>query len=202
MSRSVLLGILAATVLGTAVYFFANPGDVEPSVQPTVQPAADAPPEAPASVPAVNIAPAQPDGEVELPLAFYQKLPPNSRIPLTIPPGTKSGVLCPDGTFLPLLNGVPNAPGSVSRGAEDGPLPPVVAKRTDADGGEWYEHADGSLTTTRWRTSTGPDGIPRQIVATSHIVPIDESRALPGAPGGMITVGSNSKTNGQQSPGH
>lgn len=59
-----------------------------------------------------------------------------------------SGIRCPDGTFLPLLNGVRTAPGII-REAERGPLPPVVAVVVDRDGWEWYEHADGSMTTSR-----------------------------------------------------
>jgi hypothetical protein len=58
------------------------------------------------------------------------------------------GLRCPDGSFLPLLNGVDAAP-PILRAPEHGPLPPVVAIRIDDAGFEWYEHADGSTTTCR-----------------------------------------------------
>lgn len=73
--------------------------------------------------------------------------PAGQRTPTRVPP-TTTGIRCPDGTCLPLLNGVASAP-AILREPERGPLPPVVARVFDAEGFEWYEHADGSMTTSR-----------------------------------------------------
>lgn len=118
---------------------------------------------------------------IDLPPAFFQKLPPSSRVPMTLPTGFKSGLPLPDGTFLPLLNGVPYAV-APARDASDGPIPPVVAKVTDQEGYEWYEHADGSMTTTRW-TKTTVMGVEKMDVVTSHTIPVPDDKAL--TPGGV-----------------
>lgn len=56
-------------------------------------------------------------------------------------------VAMPDGTWLPALNGVTGAPKSAW--SAERPYAPVlrVDRLQDAD---WYVHADGSWTTTRW----------------------------------------------------
>ncbi|MEM7201440.1 MAG: hypothetical protein AAF628_14310 [Planctomycetota bacterium] len=118
-----------------------------------------------------------PANEPQLPPEFYQKLPPNSRVAMTLPGGFTSGIRCPDGSFLPLLNGVPYAP-QINRDPRWGPVPPVVAKRTDSGGYEWYEHADGSITTVRW-TPTTFMGEERMEPVTSHDVPLDPSFGQP-----------------------
>lgn len=116
--------------------------------------------------------------EVKLPAAFYRKLAPRSRIPLRLPDGIKSGLRCPDGTYLPLLNGVPHAY-PLNRPARNGPLPPVVAKVTDWGGYEWYEHADGSHTTTRWTPMRTAGGETRLEVVTDHEAPYDSRFGMP-----------------------
>lgn len=78
------------------------------------------------------------------------------------------GIRCPDGQSLPLLNGVASAPGLI-REAERGALPPVVALVVDADGFEWYEHADGSLTTSRPQRITDQAGRATIQVVTLHV---------------------------------
>lgn len=71
------------------------------------------------------------------------------RYPMSIP-FTDRGIDCGGGRFLPLLNGMETAP-PLNRELSLGPVPPVVAKIVDDTGIEWYEHADGSATTTRWQ---------------------------------------------------
>ena len=68
------------------------------------------------------------------------------------PPGATSLAL-PDGTFVPLLNGVREAPAGGWWPA-DRPWSPIVSKERYADGAEWYVHADGCKSTTImvWRS--------------------------------------------------
>ena len=60
------------------------------------------------------------------------------------------GIEFPDGTRLPLLNGLREAV-RIEPQAETACVAPVVAILVDADGWEWYEHADGARTTSRLR---------------------------------------------------
>ncbi len=93
---------------------------------------------------------ASPPRSADAPPAISTELvrpPAGQRTPTRVPP-TTDGIRCPDGTYLPLLNGVTSAP-AIIREPERGPLPPVVARMFDAEGFEWYEHADGSMTTSR-----------------------------------------------------
>lgn len=60
------------------------------------------------------------------------------------------GIEFPDGTRLPLLNGLREAVRIESQPAA-ARVAPVVAILVDADGWEWYEHADGARTTSRLR---------------------------------------------------
>jgi hypothetical protein len=70
---------------------------------------------------------------------------------------SSAGVECPDGTRLPLLNCLDEAPPiQVHPGVER--LAPVIAIVVDADGWEWYEHADGSRTTTRLQAVESASG--------------------------------------------
>jgi hypothetical protein len=106
---------------------------------------------------------------------------PAGRIHRTVPrcSSPSEGVRCPDGSYLPLLNGVPAAP-PITRSAPLGPLPPVIAVVGDQAGDEWYEHADGSCTTTRRRTVVVA-GVPTQTIETVHNArlpdqPVDQRR--------------------------
>ncbi|MBK8975631.1 MAG: hypothetical protein IPM29_06870 [Planctomycetes bacterium] len=78
-----------------------------------------------------------------------------------------AGIRCPDGTCLPLLNGVDSAPAMI-RAEEAGPLAPVVAIVTDADGWDWYVHADDSLTTSRPQLVDDQSGQRQLQVVTLH----------------------------------
>lgn len=91
---------------------------------------------------------------------------------------------CPDGSRLPSLNGVLDPP-AIQRAPEHGPLPPVIATRRDAAGNEWYEHADGSMTTTRMQAVFDARGRAAVQAITIHTtdLPADGSiRAMPHAP--------------------
>lgn len=89
------------------------------------------------------------------------------RTPQRVEP-VADGIRCPDGRCLPLLNGVASAP-AIIREPERGPLPPVVALVVDADGWEWYEHADGSMTTSRPQRITDQQGRDTVQAVTLHV---------------------------------
>lgn len=76
-------------------------------------------------------------------------LAPGTRIQLTALPRTQNGIPFPDGTCLPGLNGIARS-GRVQRPADQGPMPAVVGIVVDDSRFEWYEHEDGSMTTSRW----------------------------------------------------
>ncbi|MEZ5962407.1 MAG: hypothetical protein R3F56_01050 [Planctomycetota bacterium] len=92
-----------------------------------------------------------------------------------------AGIRCPDGTFLPLLNGVREAPGII-RESERGPLPPVVALVVDADGWEWYEHADGSMSTSRPQRLVDQQGHDQLQAVTLHVAHLPPDGLLPPEP--------------------
>ncbi len=85
----------------------------------------------------------------------------------TVAPPEGGGILCPDGSYLPLLNGVPSAPGII-RAEEHGPLPPVVEILVDSAGYEWYRHADDSTTTSRPQFVTDANGVRSIQIITIH----------------------------------
>ncbi|MCC6670631.1 MAG: hypothetical protein IT458_06200 [Planctomycetes bacterium] len=144
-------------------------------------------PPAPASQPATRQAalPAQtasrPGSDLEgMPDEFYRKYPPLSKVAITLPRVT-SGIRMPDGSYLPLLNGVPHAP-PVSR---DRFLPPpgrIVAKYTDTEGDEWWIHEDGSTTTTRFVEATYQDGSKAKVIVTDHAAALPDAMARPVSP--------------------
>jgi hypothetical protein len=74
---------------------------------------------------------------------------PGTRIQLVDLPRSSHGIPLPDGSFLPALNGVPRS-GPVDRPSAYGPLQPVVGVVVDEKRLEWYEHQDGSMTTSRY----------------------------------------------------
>lgn len=147
-----LLAVLAASL--TAVWLLADRAGVPTRTEPTPA-AAPRPPAEPASVPVLRSL--APGGRIEVA---------NPRAP--------SGILCPDGTFLPLLNGVPHAP-ALSRDPRFGPVPAVVARIADAQGCEYWLHADGSTTTSRWIDYAGPDGRRQRQVVTDHAIAVPQT---------------------------
>ncbi len=171
--------VIAAAIGGVLLVCLWTPASAAPPAAP--QHIAEQEPDSPPAGPAPALRPEQPkEPETDLPPEFFAALPPHSRIGLRLPAGLTSGLRCPDGSFLPLLNGVPEA-APIQRLARYGPLPPVVAKRTDAGGDEWYEHADGSLTTTRWVEVTAL-GVTTRDVETTHCTPNDQTAAVSLAP--------------------
>ncbi|MCY2957153.1 MAG: hypothetical protein NT107_08975 [Planctomycetota bacterium] len=80
-------------------------------------------------------------------------LPRDTRTPLATmqTPAAGTPVLTlPNGTQLPALNGVAKPPSVKS----DHTLPAVTALLVDDRGMEWYEHADGSMSSCRYAWST------------------------------------------------
>lgn len=76
-------------------------------------------------------------------------LDPGTRFQLTAVPSSAVGIPLAGGVCLPALNGVPKS-GPIDRPAAHGAIPPVVGVVVDEARFEWYEHADGSLTTSRY----------------------------------------------------
>ncbi|MGE3175215.1 MAG: hypothetical protein AB7O97_21490 [Planctomycetota bacterium] len=76
-------------------------------------------------------------------------LRPGTRIDLKIPPRARIGIPLPSGVCLPGLNGIAQS-GAINRPAEHGPVLPVTAVVVDKDGYEWFEHKDGSMTTSKF----------------------------------------------------
>ncbi len=161
---------------------------------------------APESKPAVHsagapVAPQQAasgsSNEVQLPPEATRKYPPGTFVPLTLPK-VKSGIRLPDGSYLPLLNGVPRA-SPISRAEWLGPVPPVVGKQVDAEGVEWWVHADGSSTTTRWTDTWDAKGNLIRNIRTDHAAKTKDGAALPGpdAPAGS----GDKSTSGNKKPG-
>jgi hypothetical protein len=104
------------------------------------------------------------------------------RYPMKVP-FSDSGARTPQGTYVPLLNGVPHAP-PMQRNSKLGPVPPIDSKIIDHTGLEWWEHADHSTTTTRWTEiktydpKTGQTTVQRQ-VETVHGAFVPEGFANP-----------------------
>ena len=66
----------------------------------------------------------------------------------------------PDGTQVPMLNGVTELAANPWPG--DVPYSPIVGKETDPSGQDWYVHADGTKSTMQmvWRSDLGRhDGV-------------------------------------------
>ena len=79
----------------------------------------------------------------------------------------------PDGSFVPLLNGVREAPrGSWWPAGQ--PWSPIVRRETYADGTEWYVHADGTKSTTVmvWRSELGRHDAAVQVATPVPTLPL------------------------------
>jgi hypothetical protein len=142
---------------------------------------------APASRPAepepaqARLAPAARVQDPELPPELSRKYAPGTKIPITLPK-VHSGIRCPDGSFLPLLNGVPNAP-AIHRDRSRGPVPPVRYLYIDDQGYQWYWHEDGSTTTSRTIKQWDHTGRESTNIETVHGVPMPPDAQLPGPDG-------------------
>lgn len=177
MSRALLpIGVLLlASAAAGGWYFLRTPPSDEP-VAPTAVGSRPGPAD---SRPTTLSVESQAQGkDDELPPEATRKYPPNSFVALRLPKNIKKGVRLPDGSYLPLLNGVPFA-APVKRSEWDGPITPVVGKITDNDGCEWWVHADGSTTTTRYLETTGADGKSFQNTATIHGAKVPDALGVP-----------------------
>lgn len=96
------------------------------------------------------------DHKVPRPLHRKSGGRPGSRRLITALPAVERGIPLPDGRKLPFLNGMTWAP-PVQRNHGHGLVPPVVAIVVDAEGFEWYEHADGSMTTSMYQEVILPE---------------------------------------------
>jgi hypothetical protein len=160
----VLWCALIAGGVGGAVWFSSRSAPVQPgapSAGPTpaeaTQPDERAQQAPAATQPADATAPAPKPQAEPAPVPRLQKDGKNllsalapGRYPMSVP-FSNQGIPCGDGRYLPLLNGMDSAPpiqGNL------GPVQPIVAKIIDAAGTEWWEHADGSVTTSRWEHVT------------------------------------------------
>ncbi len=97
-------------------------------------------------------------------------------------PAVNNGIPLPDGSFIPFLNGMTHAP-PLHRDPRHGPVPPVVAKVVDDEGFEWWEHADHSVTTSRYK-GVEVGGESYWDPGTDHLVPTKFLQsAAPGSAG-------------------
>lgn len=79
----------------------------------------------------------------------------------------------PDGSYLPALNGVQNpAPMAWPPGR---PFSPVLGKRFTGDKW-WYEHADGTMTTTemQWRSDLGRTDAMTHVATPQPVMPVEQ----------------------------
>lgn len=109
------------------------------------------------------------DRKVPRPLHRPSGARPGSRRLVAELPAVDRGIPLPDGRLLPFLNGMTWAP-PVQRNQVHGLVPPVVAIVVDAEGFEWYEHADGSMTTSMYQEVILP-GETYWDPTTKHSVP-------------------------------
>ena len=105
---------------------------------------------------------------VAIPLHEKSLHPPGTIIAVDGLPVVEKGIPLPGGGFLPFLNGMTYSP-QLHRDPRFGPVPPVTAKLVDADGFEWWMHADGSVTTSIYQQITVP-GSTYWDSATKHAV--------------------------------
>lgn len=181
-------GLLLALGAGLAAALALAGGGGAASPEVAVAPGADRGPAGPVAAaraeapprPAAAAAqePADPlvrtDHKVPRPLHRPCGLPPGTRIPVGELPAVDEGIRLPDGRLLPFLNGMNWAP-PVQRDRGHGPVPPVVAILVDAEGFQWYEHADGSVTTCMYQEVKRPHEHYWD-PSTKHTVPVPRSR--------------------------
>lgn len=142
------VGVAATAALGGGVWWSQrseDPGAVPPSALVPAAPAVPTPGPTPVAEPVVR------DDD------------PKSRI---IP------ILYPDGSRMPPLNGVKVAPSLYW--PPEVPFTPVVGTFVDAQGIEWYKHADGSQSTTQmvWRKDLGREDAVSRVAAPTTPLPM------------------------------
>lgn len=125
------------------------------------------------------------DKPLPAPAHKLSRYPPGTWIPIKHLPKVDKGIPMPDGTFLPFLNGMTYAP-PIHRDPSLGPVPPVIAKAVDWGGFEWWIHADGSATTSRYEKVTVGDKVYWD-PASAHLAPKKANQLMaekPPPPGG------------------
>lgn len=177
MAAAARIGGLVAVVAVAVTVFALRDGDGSaPPPAGAADPAAVAPaPALPArgTVPREPPPPVRTDHKVPIPLHKPSGKRPGSRTPVTDLPHVDDGIRLPNGICLPYLNGMTWAP-PVQRDRVHGDVPPVVATIVDAEGFEWYEHADGSVTTCMYQQVI-VQGEPYWDPTTKHSVPVPRS---------------------------
>ena len=182
MGRSSKLPAAMLMVVGCAIAGLLCVGPQVPQQPHAIPPDTSAGDSAWDGVLGVPALPVITDQTVPAPLHVRSPFPPGTVIPVAELPPVDNGIPLPDGGFLPFLNGMTYSP-SFARNPRFGPVPPVVAKLVDAEGFEWWMHADGSVTTSIYRPAANPgetawDSTTRHAVAT----PVEELEpAEPGA---------------------
>ena len=171
-----VIGVLGIGIVVALVFFARGAFDRDKAPAPNASSSVAATPPG-AMQASLGSQPSSADDE-GLPPEVRRKYPPGTFVPFTLPK-VKSGILCPDGSYLPLLNGVPYAPG-ISREAWLGPPGPVVGKKVDQDGIEWWIHQDGSSTTTRFKDTFDGSGKLIPNIETMHAAKMPDKSALPG----------------------
>lgn len=156
------LWIAAAAVLAGGVAVVAWPRDTAPP-----------PPPAKAAAPA----PSPPQGPPPAAAATPGKPP-----PLPVAPGPEDVIVYPDGSRMPALNGVTRPPKPTY--PDWLKFTPVVRTVRGADGRDWYEHQDGSRTTTywTWRAELGRWDAVADLMVPAEQKPALDDAAGPGAP--------------------
>jgi hypothetical protein len=187
MSRGTRIALLGAgaLALGALVFVLAagRPAPLAGPDTPPAQPPAPAaePPAAPVQVSiTAHVQPELTNKKSPVPLHQKSKYPPLTRFRFDKLPAAEpgKGITFPDGTTLPYLNGMTWAP-MVSRSRDvAAPIPPVIGLVVDQEGFEWYEHADHSTTTTRYKQVTFA-GETYWDPATEHAAPRKSEHLIP-----------------------
>lgn len=100
--------------------------------------------------------------------------PPGSFVEHPVP-RVAAGMQCPDGTFLPPLNGVTvdDPIPRIQRSEFMAPIGAIIGKFTDAAGDAWWVTEDGSAFTTRFCVVESAGGV------RTRIVRLDQADRLP-----------------------
>ncbi|MCA8971762.1 MAG: hypothetical protein KDC95_18375 [Planctomycetes bacterium] len=127
-----------------------------------------------------------PDLRVEKKSAETTKSPPSTKQSNTAGPTTGLDIRTsapaggthfrlPDGTFAPCLNGIHHAP--PMQWPRDVPWSTIRRKIVDRQGKEWYEHADGSYSTTEmmYRSDLGHSEPVVQVRNPVPVVPMEKA---------------------------
>ena len=113
------------------------------------------------------------------PRHVLSKRSPGSFVRIDELPKVERGIPLPDGTLLPFLNGMTFAP-PIHRDPRFGPVPPVIGLSVDVGGFEWWVHADGSTTTSRYKLVQAGDKTWWD-PGSEHIVPNRNTMAVDAA---------------------